>query len=842
MKRYRLDGWQISGYYPYVPQLGRTDPRLGRSITDWIPAQVPGSVHADLWRAGWIEDPYFGFNSLRCEWVENKWWAYRTQFTIPRMPGRRYRLCMDGLDYKCRIYLNDAFVHLHEGSFTPCRLDVTDLLQDDENQLLIVFESAPAEDSQAGHTTHTHTQKSRFSYKWDFSTRMVPVGIWDEIWIEETGEAWITDVWLKPERKQGRGKVTLQAGCAFAGQAETDAFRLEMQLWDGDRLVAQASEPFAVRNGPAQAELALWVEDPKPWQPNGMGEQPLYRVQLQLYTEQGLSHTWTGRIGFCDLKWVRNEGAPEESLPYCLQVDGRRVYLKGVNLTPFDMLIGTVSRERYRSYLQQIRAANINLVRVNGVGLIEKEWFYDLCDEYGILVWQEFIQTSSSMDRMPPQDPAYLQRLVDTSGAAIRKKRNHVCLACYCGGNELTNAPGRPATAENGNIRVLQQLVDRYDTGRMLFPSSASGPKEFLTFGGQAQSHDVHGPWNYEGVERHYALFNQSGSLLHGELGAEGMADVDSLRRFLPQEHLRVVSMQQDLVWRHHGDWWDTFFRDREIFGQTDDLQTFVNGSQLIQAEAIRYALESNRRRKYHNSGSMMWAFNEPFPNVSNTCLVDYYGVAKPAYYALRDAYSPLHISMRYDKLYCEPGQVFAGELWINNSLQACAVNWRVQLLGMDGRTLWQTDGTQDVPANASVRMGTIAAPVTQAFPAVFLVRLSWAPAGSGQEPCSNEYLFGTRKERPLQALYEKAAPQLQWQAEAGGVSRAEGAETCRYTVTNTGAAAALYVEPYLPGHNEFVFADRAYSCLMPGESRRFCVTAWQTGKDWRSLQFRALF
>lgn len=842
MRTFPLEQWQISGYYPYVPQLGMADPRLGRSITGWIPAQVPGSVHRDLWRVGWIKDPYYGMNSLDCEWVENRWWAYRTRFDIPCRADRRYRLCMDGLDYKCHIYLNGQFLLLHEGSFTPERLDVTDLLQTSDNHLLIVFESAPDEESQAGHTTHTRTQKSRFSYKWDFSTRMVPVGIWDDIWIEETGDGWIDDVWLIPEIKEGRGKVTLHAGCRFADSARLTEFRMEMQLWRGEQLEAEKTELFAVHNGPACADMELWLEHPQSWWPNGMGEQPLYRVQLNLYVEGGLSHQWQGQIGFRDLKWVRNDPAPDDSLPYCLQVNGRRVYLRGVNLTPFDMLIGTVDRDRYRSWLQQIRAANINLVRVNGVGLIEKEFFYDLCDEYGILVWQEFIQTSSSMDRIPPVRPEYLEKLEQTSKAAICKKRNHVCLACYCAGNELTDEPGKPATARNGNVRFLQQLVDRYDTGRMLFPASASGPREFLEFGGEGQSHDVHGPWNYEGVERQYQLFNQSDSLLHGELGAEGMASVESMRRFLPEDRLRVVSMEEDLVWRHHGDWWDTYFRDQAIFGKTKDLDTFVRGSQLIQAEAIRYALESNRRRKWRNSGSLMWAFGEPFPNVSNTCLVDYYGVAKAAYYALRQAYSNFHMSMRYNRLYALPGEAFPVELWLNNSLDGCVADWTMQVLALNGKLLYQASGSAAVPDNGAVRVAEQEIPVAADFPPVFLVRLHWHRRNGDVPAGVNEYLFGTRKEQPLRPLYKKPQPWLRWNEETAAACSGPGCEAHCYTVRNVGDAAALYLYPEMPGHSEFLTADQAWRCLLPGEEMLCRVTAWQQGKEWETLRFRALF
>ncbi|MDO4292528.1 MAG: glycoside hydrolase family 2 TIM barrel-domain containing protein [Eubacteriales bacterium] len=851
MQEYELSNWEIAGYYPYVPQLGMEEPRLGRSITGWMPAKVPGSVHADLWRAGWIEDPYFGMNSLTCEWVENKWWAYRTAFDLPQSGAEdggqgfivRRWLCADGLDYKCRISLNGQLLALHEGSFTPVRLEITKALQPRDNQLLIVFESAPDEESQAGHASHTRTQKSRFSYKWDFSTRMVPVGIWDRIWIEETGEGCIGPVWLIPEEKEGQGKLTLRAECFFPKTAPADC-ELELAVRQNGAVLTQKRERFALQNGPLQAQMEVWLSEIELWQPNGLGDQPLYDVELRLFSEGRLSHRWNSRTGFRRLRWIANEGAGEDALPYCLEVNGRRVYLKGVNLTPFDLLIGTVSEERYRQYLNQIRKANINLVRVNGVGLIEKEIFYELCDEYGILVWQEFIQTSSSMDRVPPSHPHYLKLLEETSKAAIQKKRNHVCLACYCGGNELTDAPHKTATFANPNIRFLQRLVEQYDTGRMMFPASASGPKEFLEFGGQGKSHDVHGPWNYMGPSEHYRLFNDSDSLLHGELGAEGMACTDSLRRFLPEKDLKVVSMEENLTWRHHGDWWDTWKRDVELFGPMEELERFVRAGQFIQAEAIRYSLESNRRRKYRNSGSLMWAYNEPFPNVSNTCLVDYYGVPKMSYYALRDAYSDFHMSLRYDGLIWEKGGTFRAQAFFHNSLSACSARYEICLFRLDGTRLWENAGELWVPENAAVPVCSLEVPVTEDFPEVFLVRLS--AHGDGREDV-NEYLFSTQRRQPFGSLPgfgEKNS--LTWSREQNSLPGQNGQQNSSWNVRNTGAFIGLFVFPQLSGQNEFLFSPQAYKCLLPGEERRFEVVSRAGSqapeRTWERLRFETIF
>ena len=834
VERISLSGWEISGYFPYVPQLGMQEPALGRSITDWIPARVPGSVHMDLWRAGWIDDPYFGMNSMRCEWVENRWWAYRTTFTAQPALGQHCHLRFLGLDYRCHIYLNGQLLLIHEGSFSPVDLDITGQLAA-ENHLLIVFESAPQEDSQAGHASHTHTQKSRFSYKWDFDTRMVPVGIWDDAWVELTGPATVEHVRLVPMPEGEGGQVTVEADCALAG-ISTCAMRVT--VLDGERVLAETTVPCDARaDGQARATARLSMAQVERWQVNGMGAQKLYGVRIELLCGSDISHRWQGRIGFRDLRWEQNDRAPEGALPYCLRVNGRRVYIRGVNLTPFDMLIGTVSDERYRRFLRQIQAAGINLVRVNGVGLIEKERFYDLCDEYGILVWQEFIQTSSSMDRTPPTTPDYLSLLRDTSRSALRIKRNHACLACWCGGNELTDAPHVPATAANPNIDFLQRLVDEEDPGRMLFPASSSGPSEFLEFHREGISHDVHGPWHYV-PEEHYALFNQSDSLLHGELGAEGMACVGSLKRFLSPADLTVTNMQENLVWRHHGDWWDTWSRDRGLVGELPDLDTFTRISQLFQWEGIRYALVSNRQRKFHNSGSIMWAYTEPYPNVSNTCLVDYYGVPKLSYYAAHEAYRPLLMSLRYDGQVFTPGETLRATVWLNSGLsQTTEVPWRFTLHALTGEVLSAAQGCARIPGDSAAAVGEIAVPVQDNFPEVLLGRLTYG----GTETQVSEYLFSTHRDTPFSALVRPMDVQLSWQELPGTRSTTDEREETSWRVVNRGTEAALLVYPELPEEGEFIQSMDGVPCLLPGEERLLRVVSWSGNRAWASLRFRSI-
>jgi len=835
-----LKHWEVSGYYPYMPYMGKDTEKFGASITGWIPAEVPGSVHHDLWRAGWIEDPYYGMNSLACEWVENRWWKYRTYFDFEPTNQKRHFLHFEGLDYKAHIYLNDTLLGSHEGAFIPITFEVTNQLMAKQNELIVMFENVPDEHGQGGHASHTQTQKSRFAYKWDFCARMVPIGIWDNVYIKSTGNTRITETWLKPELTDEKGILNSTISFQQPENVMDELLVCKIDLYRNKKLVATKTDTCQMKDESGSHKMELIVEQPEIWYPNGLGEQPLYEVVIQLWHGHELSDEWRGHTGFRDLTWIQNENAPSDALPYCLQVNGQRVYVKGVNLTPFDMLIGTVSTERYADFIKQIKDANINLVRINGVGLIEKEIFYQLCDQTGILVWQEFIQTSSTEDRVPPTNEVYLNLLAENSISALKAKRNHVSLACWSGGNELTDSPQVTASFANQNIAFLKNLVDKYDPGRYFIPTSATGPNEFLNIEEPGFNHDVHGPWNYGNSEGHYHLYNYSDSLFHGELGVEGMSSLESLKRFLPEQELIVKPVTDSPMWRHHGDWWDTYYRDTKVFGDISDLPSFIKISQFIQAEGMRYALEANRRRKYQNSGSMIWAYNEPFPNVTNTCLVDYYGAPKMSYYWVRQAYADLNLSLKYDRLFHQPGETFHGQVFIHNSLAARDVAWKVEVMDLDGNVLWKCQDTTWSLANRTTPLQAFSLNITEQTPEVFMVRLSFMDGNEADfsnlnAVHTNEYIFSTQgasKEDPIfKSLKFRKQPELKWERLTALEETNDGRTSCTYEIKNKGGTAALFVKAKVDSHEDFVYCPQNYQTLFPGETIRYEVS-WKTQEN----------
>ena len=680
MKITQLTDWKLAGYWPYAP-LQSESMETGMTLipqTPWIDAKVPGSVQNDLLAAGLIEDPYYEMNSIKAEWVENRFWVYKTTFTVgEERKGQKIILVFEGIDYTAHIYVNNKEIAVHTGMFVPCKLDISEQINYGEpNKLRVVIEQAPNEYGQIGYTSKTSTQKARFGYKWDFSTRLVNLGLYGKAYIEAFDGAHIADTHIRFCDGKVLASITLddvKAPC-----------RAEVALSYQKEPVAHTTVAF---DGGESQTAALVVEAPKLWYPNGYGAQPLYDLTVRI-TENGKETDCRSySVGLRTLRFEKCEDAPEDSLPYCVFVNDVPIPIKGVNFTPFDHMYGAVDDARYEKTLTLAAKENVTLIRVWGGGLIESETFYNLCDRLGILVWQDLIQSSSGIENTASSDDTFLSLLRETSAAAIVSKRNHPSLAIWCGGNELMKIEKVvPVDETHKNIAMLKELVERLDSDRLFLPSTASGPNCWYDGSGVKNNHDVHGPWKYSGPD--YGYLNSQECLMLGEFGNDGMNNMAALKKILAPENLVRTTMEENCTWAHHGQMWDTYnYRDKPLFGDIDDLETFVSVSQYMQAEGLRYAIECQMRRYPKTAGINIWQFDEPWPNVSCTNLVDYYGNPKFAYYFVRDAYKTFHVSLKHERLAYDKDDVMHAEVHVLDSGEgACGkAELGVRILDADG-------------------------------------------------------------------------------------------------------------------------------------------------------------
>jgi beta-mannosidase len=743
--------WRIMGLMPTEwvwRRVGDADVDIDHfrpAAEPWYPAVVPGDVQSDMIDAGQLPDPWYEENSRACEWTSHRDWVYRYEFSANQSwAGKTIRIRFEGVDSSCHIFLNGSHLGDHEGMYGHFEFQITSLLRfDSPNRLIVVVDHAPMEpqnQGQIGRTSEIRLWKARFSYNWDWCTRLIPLGIWGNVSLLITDDLWINDVWVRPELNDTMDQASIAVKSTFGGCISQSAMLKVDILQDGETVASATTEVHA--GDDMALDMEMLIKNPLLWYPNGSGSQPLYMANIVLLDRSGnILDDRSVRFGIRNVRAIPCKDASPDALPYLLEVNGRKTYIKGWNWAPVDQLYGRPHEEQYRRLIQLAAAAHCNLLRVWGGGLLERESFYSLCDEAGIMVWQEFIQSSSGIDNEPASDAEYLDYCRIHAEEMVALRRNHPSLVIWCGGNELTSSDGTPLDETHPNIQTLAEVVSRLDPDRIFLPTSPSGPVFGASPENYEQMHDVHGNWNYMGNPDHYHFYNAIDPLFHSEFGAEGAANLFTIQRILAPEH-RWPADSSNPHWNFHANWWTDRESVEKLFGALPDLETYVKASQWVQAEGLRYIVESGRRRKWRTSGTIPWQFNESWPNTVCTNCVDYYGHPKPVYYAVRNAYAPLLISARYDSLVWRSGENWNTDIWLSCSLpEKREVRYQARLIQWsDDMELYSLDGTIQIKQATSIQICKMDVPLPSDYSGILELRLH-ASDDSGMA-AENSYLF----------------------------------------------------------------------------------------------------
>ncbi len=786
MKQPIHEGWSLTGVLcGYSPTITNEENFSHHAYTDTITATVPGGIHYDLFRAGIIENPYVDMNSLSCEWTENRWWLYKTQVILEKKQAKKKYLVFEGLDYLCEIFINGKSYGEHENMFTEMRIDISHI-EDKSFELLVLFKGVPRENGQQGRTSDSFTQKSRFGYKWDFATRMVNIGIWQDVYIEYVTNARITEKHLRTDVVEGVGIISTDVSLETVEKTPVTF-----------TLFSPEGEPLHTHTLPMESRLSyeIRVDAPALWYPNGSGDQPLYTLEIRFGEEcERFS------LGIRSLRYMQNPGAPADSLSYTAVINGKRIFLKGNNKVPLDHLYGNVSDEAYEWCVRALKNENVNLVRVWGGGIIETERFYDLCDRYGILVWQDFIQSSSVLDDIPSKRPEFLEKIGDAATAAVKRCRNHTSLFLWTGGNELREFD-LPVTYEDKNIHLLKSIVNAYDPEHAFFPSTPSGPVYVIDFN-REDNHDVHAPWEYN-VHTHYEKFNRLKLLFHSEFGSDGMTASAPL--FLTESKHNSEKFNGN---RHHGEYWYAgYARDVKLFGEFESSAEYTPYSQWIQAESLRYIIETERRLAPYASGSMVWQINEPWPNTTCTNLMDYFGTPKMAYYWCKKAFSDMSTSLRYPGVIV-PEEGLSATICKRGDAEGDAP-CKAEIFSTEGELLYEKSfSSADLPLDLQI-------------PYVGENKMLFVRLSEGGE--CKDYFFTTNAAQPYAPArtFKKATLNFKFDV----LDEENEILHMKASVCNTSAFPAFFVAPADKTLGHAILASDAFFTLLPGEEKTISLT-----------------
>ncbi|MGE5222183.1 MAG: glycoside hydrolase family 2 protein [Omnitrophica WOR_2 bacterium] len=814
--------WLFKGFLGADWELRNAHKPESTDRTGWLEGIVPGSVQHDLWQNQQIPDPYFERNSLLIEWAPERTWVYRRAFNLgAEYQGKRLVLYFKGIDYQAQIYLNGELLGEHTGMYTPVSFEVGERIKyGGENLLAVVIAPAPQEQPQVGYTSRVRTHKSRMTYWWDFCPRMVHVGIWDGVYLEASEAVKIEDVFIQPvlNADLSHARVLSEISLSTRDVAEAE---VEITIRHNGQEIGRQVQKSILNPGKTVLRFDVDVANPELWWPNGHGEQPLYQAEVRASLAGMLSDQRRVSFGIRKVEFVSNEGAERQARPYTLVVNGQRIYIQGWNWVPIDVLYGVERPEKLERLLILVKEAHVNLLRVWGGGLIEKDAFYDLCDRLGLMIWQEFIQSSSGIDNLPPEDPEFIDWMVEQARQIIPLKRNHPSLALWCGGNELAYRPEQPCDDRHPMLAALKAVVEELDPGRGWLPTTPSGRVFSNSIDNIVKDplglHDVHGPWEHQGLEKHQLLYNQGTSLLHSEFGVEGITNRHSLDRVIARDHQWPVSLDNP-AWFHLGAWWLKEGLWKAVFGDLPDLETTIEALQFLQADGLRYALEANRRRQYHNSGTLPWQFNEPYPMAACTSAVDYYAQPKPVYYAVASAYEALHVSAKFPVQAWGNRQCFEAVAWVSNSTGQRSPDavLELSLVGAGGKCYLIEWKKISIEADSSQPLARVCFDLSSIIEQVFFLDLK-IRNDQGEVIATNRYIFCTT---------DNLAPFLTLPPTRLRVEQTKQDDNWQIRVKNGGEQAALFVwlqdgrlkHKELPqGH---IYFDQNYFCLFPDEAR----------------------
>ncbi|MFT2008299.1 glycoside hydrolase family 2 protein [Pontibacter sp. 13R65] len=638
----------------------------------WIPATVPGAVQLDVMQAENYQQPYwYADNVKQFDWMEDYYFTYRTSFPRPDLhPGQRLCFHSKGIEYDFKISLNGTQLLEQEGMFTYVDLDLTDQLQD-INELQVQIKPIPKVAGAPAYTpgTDTYRQHAResakpaVSYGWDWHPRLVTRGIWDETYLEVRSSTYLTastvTYQLNEELSQAQVQLNLE-GKALAGK------HYKWSLTTESGQIAIAQEGILSSN---TESISTQLQEPALWWPSGYGSPTLYTSEVTiLNAEQEELDSSHSKVGFRRVKLLMNEGEWDKPLvfpasrnraPASLEINGRRIFAKGTNWVHPEIFIGLITNETYEKQIQLAKEANFNILRIWGGGITNKESFFDLCDEQGMLVWQEFpLACNNYTDKA-----SYLAVLEQEATSIINRVKAHACLAIWSGGNELFNAWGG-MTDQSLALRLLNSLCYRLDPYTPFVPTS---PLNGMGHGSYLFYDKTIGTG-----EEVFQWMQRADNTAYTEFGVPGVANLEVLKQYIPPHEL--FPPKRETAWETHhafGAWrkdsWLELPFLEEYFGEITSLEDLVRFSQLTQSEGLKFIYEEARRQKPYCSMALNWCFQEPWPVAANNSLVNWPNILKPAYYEVAAACRPVLASLRVPKFLWHEGEDFICEPFLLN-------------------------------------------------------------------------------------------------------------------------------------------------------------------------------
>ena len=728
---------------------------------EWIMATVPGSVYGDLLQAGKMEDPFWKDNEIEALKLMDYDYEYRTSFSCDDelLGSDEIILQFEGLDTIADITLNGVKLGHADNMHRTWEYSVKDILKQTDNILSVyfysptkfiadAFEKAPTRGTEDAMNGFVHIRKAHCMFGWDWGAHLPDAGIWRSVNLLGIDTAWMDSVEILQHHGQDSVELDIKPEIEFVRKyigsgSETGQLSVKVRVVDpaGNEIInrilneditkniytfTSESNVAAIDSMESKNEIeitcegsyskTIHIDNPQLWWPRGYGEQSLYTVSVDLVKDDGtVVDNWTRKIGLRTITMDRTKDKWGERFATC--VNGVNIFAMGADYIPEDHLLGRVTPETTRTLLEKAVFANFNSIRVWGGGYYPDDWFYDMCDEMGLVVWQDFMFACAVYDLTPEFEANITAEFIDN----LKRIRHHASLGLMCGNNEMEQfVKERKWVSKDSEVRdyiimyerILPKIMKQYAPQVFYWPASPSSGGSFDDPRDENRG-DVH-YWAVWHGDKPFSEYRKFYFRYLSEFGFQSFPSKKTVETFTDDERdMNIFSYIMERHQRNGSANGKIMNYMQQTYRYPSDFETVIYASQLLQADAIRYGVEHFRRNRNDDRcmGAVYWQFNDCWP-VASWSSVDYCQRLKALHYYARRFFAPIMISCEEEGMLGSGQELVRLPFEFPKSIRLCVANETMntekilvswQLRDASARVLESHDEEITAPALTSV-------------------------------------------------------------------------------------------------------------------------------------------